>query len=51
MKLADSRRKESSPLDYPLTDRREKDNFFQVNEVAFTRKKSTVMSSSPSKII
>ncbi len=50
MKLTDPRRKESTPLDYPLTDRREKDNnFFQVNEMAFTRKRSSVLSSSPSK--
>lgn len=51
MKLADAKRKESNPLDNPLSDRRERDNFFQMNEIAFTRKKSTVMSSSPSKVI
>lgn len=37
-------------MDYPATERRERDNFFQMNEIAFTRKKSTVLSSSsPSK--
>lgn len=51
MKLADAKRKESNPLDNPLSDRRERDNFFQMNEIAFSRKKSTVMSTSPSKVI
>lgn len=52
MKLADTKRKESIPLDNPISDRREKDNFFQMNEIAFTRKKSTVLtSSSPSKTL
>ena len=47
----DVKRKESMPLDYPMTDRKSKDNFFQMNEVVFSRRKSTVLSSSPSKTI
>lgn len=35
-------------LEIPLTERKEKDNFFQVSEVAFTRKKST---GSPTKAV
>ena len=50
MKFTDPKRKDSTPLDYPLSDRREKDNnFLQVSEMAFTRKKSSVLSSSPSR--
>lgn len=48
MKLTDSRKRES-PQDFPMTERKERDNFFQVNEVAFTRRKSLV--GSPSKSV
>jgi serine/threonine protein kinase len=49
MKPLEYKKREGPGMDPPLTDRREKDNFFQMNEVPpFTRKKS-LLSSSPSK--
>ena len=50
MKLSDVRKCDSPPLiNFQSRDCKQKDNFFNINEVPFTRKKSTQLSSSPSK--
>ena len=48
MKLTDSRKRNSPPLDFPMTERKERDNFFQMNEITFTKRKSMVESPSKS---
>ena len=48
MKLSDNRSSQYSPMDPPSPERRERETFFQMNEITLNRKKSSRQS--PSKV-